>query len=258
MYKKFISILVTLTMLCSSVVFASADNEMYTDETAQTQYFVDSERSLTLTQYDDTHSQCTVESETVLATTVRDGDHFTLTTIYKDNSQETQVLEFDIDMEELFRADNEIIPRDVSPVKWMSYHYAGDGYQTWPSNGAYLLIHEWNELYTGTSMSSTLRGYVNTFLTYVRDADESFQAACEKLVGLVPVVGQAKTIAELIGMLGGVNNNEDSWASVLADIVGVSTIPNIVSAAKNAINAYNYHNYYIDAYNNAKPYCTPW
>lgn len=231
--------------------------------------------SVSYTEFAQDHTEVVVESDSITATTVRDGNHIIITTVNKKNSSARaaravpQVIEFDLNSntkEILNQAitgtmdDSLVTPYSVPPIKWMSYHYPGDGYQTWPSDGygSYLLILQNNRIYAGTVMSSTLRGYVNTFVSKVKAADDAYQAAVIGLVDQIPIVGAAKIIAQLIGALGGVNNNQETWISLLTSITGISTIPGAISIVRNAMNAYNCHESYVNAYNRAYPYCTPW
>lgn len=256
--KKLCSVFVALAMILSMCPNVGA---------ISTEVFWDDGMTISYTQYGDEKAEAVVESESVRATTIREGNILHITTEYKNEDGrvlEIQEVEVDLDViddeitMEILPEDSSVAPHSAAPVRWMSQHYDGDGYQVWPSSGAYLLIVDEEEIYTGTSMGSVLKNCVRVFTSNVKDADEYYQAACEGLVDLLPVVGAAKAIAQLIGAMGGVNDNEETWLSCLSTIVGVAQFPTMKGVVENSMRSSECHELYIEAYNNAYRYCTPW
>lgn len=214
--------------------------------------------TVTVTTYSEDHVKSVVESDDLIATTTRDGNNITITEFDKLTGEEKTVkydlAEFDTPVESVPPRS----PQVDMQSKWMSYHYPGDGYITWLNNGAYVLILQNNQIYTTTGVSSTLRGYVNAFVSNIRDADEHYQEAVETLIDLVPIVGNAKMIAELIGLAAGVGNNEETWLSILTGLIGIGTLPDLINVVRSAMNANSCHDAYVDAWYDAEPLCVPW
>lgn len=246
-----VAMAMSFTMFAGAVSLDASD-----DAAAETNDSYDG-GTLSFTAYSDDHNKAVFESDNFISTTIREGNHLTITEKNKATDEEI-VIEHDINPNESYHdEDISIAPNDMR-VQWRSNHYPGDGYITWPNNGAYVLILESDQIYTTTGYSSTLRRYVNTFVSNVQDADDYYQDACEDLVDLIPIVGSAKAIAEVIGALGGVNNNVETWASFLASYVGAGNLSATISAARNAMNAHNCHTTYVDAWYDAEPLCVPW